>query len=289
MGNEALLTQNLRQKIMGPCNWFKEVPSRSNLDPNAYELMDMILAIKKVKDAIGSIPRDIEIEFLQFYKDRMGSFSRNGYGTSIVAYTLCETFFEKNDFSGKEIGPYGEALLKRMAELSRYTAWRRMQDPSYRHDNYTEFEEMKNNCKRALEEGTDLRFYYSAMINEVAPYRLKFERFVDEVVESTKIIYKPTSEQLESFKEEFEKGVLEQTVVLDSQVGNVTQLSAGSGGNIPTSNIFEALIKSGISIDGLLPENYGYSLELLSIRPGDGAIAQKMLNALLDKEKVKQK
>jgi hypothetical protein len=134
------------------------------------------------------------------------------------------------------------------------------------------------------------------MMNEIAPFNRRVNVFVNNITSRTIKIYNPSLEQIEAFRREFQKTVLEQIVFNESTV------VASSSHNRPTPNISTALINSGISITGSLPKDTGYSSGIilddetatiysaiiLPIVKGDSKKAQDTLNLLLQSNPTKK-
>lgn len=104
----------------------------------------------------------------------------------------------------------------------------------------------------------------------------KVDNLIDSAVAQTSLIFGATEEQLKVFRRYFEDFVLSE-IILN---GNCSVVEFGSNENIVTDNLKAALIASGISKDGVLPDGRCYDNKSILSDSGIYSYANERVKSL---------
>jgi hypothetical protein len=108
-------------RIRGVANWFRGDSNARYLDPNADELVEMMVRANNVRSKGGELPADVTQSLDEIWQNRRANYERNGLGTDCVSYEMLNDLYD-GALSKEEVGGHCLDALRRIARGSLYTS-----------------------------------------------------------------------------------------------------------------------------------------------------------------------
>ena len=144
------LVENKINKIY---NWITSNEDHLKLDPNAFELVEILklLSTSKLKLDGNPISADVQKKMDFIWENRKENIENNNLSYDSLFFNICESTYD-GELAHINLTDNVKHTLKKMAAIDLYINQRRREEPMYMYDNETEIFEVATLIEEAKKE-----------------------------------------------------------------------------------------------------------------------------------------
>lgn len=153
-------------RIKNVYDWFQSDPTAKNLDPNAFELIELFIMANNVKNSGGKLSEVSQQQLNELWENRKTNYVSNGIGNDNLAYKICSDCYD-GELSKNNIDLASMKALQTIAGVDLWMNQEKRNCSEVRYDNVDQLTEIMNYIGAAKLTGADLSVYISPFIQRV--------------------------------------------------------------------------------------------------------------------------